>query len=159
MFQILSTTNNRTYLRIPPTEIGGLFRSYLQKGCSGTGKSPQRQLGDCSDPTYRKSAGETLESPQRQLGDCSDPTYRKPHAFETRNPPNGSWGIVQIQPTKKCATETAEIPPTAVGGLFRSCLRSKRSRLFESAQPRLVNANLHQRLWIVLSYEMLSIVH
>ena len=45
MFQILSTTNNRTYSRIPPTEVGGLFRSSLQKGCSGTGKIPPTAVG------------------------------------------------------------------------------------------------------------------
>jgi REP element-mobilizing transposase RayT len=31
MFQILSTTSNRTYSRIPPTEVGGWFRFFLQR--------------------------------------------------------------------------------------------------------------------------------
>ena len=37
----------------------------------------------------------TRKSPQRQLGDSSDPTY-KIRGAEFLNPPNGSWGIVQI---------------------------------------------------------------
>jgi hypothetical protein len=41
----------------------------------------------------------TRESHQRKLVDGSDPFYKK-SAVEIVNPPNGSWGIVQIQPTK-----------------------------------------------------------
>ena len=37
------------------------------------------------------------------------------------NPPNGSWGIVQVQPTNN--TPNLLIPPTAVGGYFKSSLR------------------------------------
>ena len=39
------------------------------------------------------------------------------------NPPNGSWGIVQILPTRKVLRNPG-MPPTGVGGLFRFCLAS-----------------------------------
>jgi hypothetical protein len=39
----------------------------------------------------KKSTAETLECPQRQLGDCSDPTYKQA-APKPRNPPNGKLG-------------------------------------------------------------------
>jgi hypothetical protein len=44
--------------------------------------------------------------------------------LEVRNPTHGSGWIVQILPTSKLL-RNREIPPTAVGGLFRSCLRSR----------------------------------
>jgi hypothetical protein len=37
------------------------------------------------------------------------------------NTPNGSWGIVQGQPTQDAAVLSSNTP-TAVGGLFKSCL-------------------------------------
>ena len=69
------------------------------EGCQNS-ESPQRELGDCSDPTYKENRDEESESPQRELGDCSDPIYK--------------GGLAESQ-----------IPPTAVGGLFRSSLRNK----------------------------------
>src|SRR5262245_60796200 len=42
------------------------------------------------------------------------------------NPPNGSWGMVKVQPTG--AALTARIPPTAVGGWLRSGLPNPVSR-------------------------------
>src|SRR5688572_25562157 len=35
----------------------------------------QRQLVDCSDPTYTQLSEEIRKSLQRKLGDCSDPAY------------------------------------------------------------------------------------
>ncbi len=43
-----------------------------------------------------------LESPQRQLGDCSGPAYKA--KASGLNPPNGSWGIVQVRPAVLVAT-------------------------------------------------------
>jgi hypothetical protein len=45
------------------------------------------------------------------------------------NTTNGSWWIVQIQPTHNGQHKNREIPPTAVGGLFRSCLFNGSFRL------------------------------
>ena len=46
----------------------------------------------------RNSAPLKLKSHQRKLVDGSNPFYKK-SAFETVNPPNGSWWIVQILPS------------------------------------------------------------
>ena len=45
------------------------------------------------------------------------------------NSTNGSWWIVQIQPTHNSHMEKKEIPPTAVGGMFRSNLLARQHRL------------------------------
>jgi hypothetical protein len=47
------------------------------------------------------------ESPQRKLGDCSDPFYMRART-ELLNPTNGSWWIVQIQPPKQSAKRIQE---------------------------------------------------
>ena len=49
------------------------------------------------------------------------------------NPPNGSWGIVQILPRGK-VLRNAGIPPTGLGGLFRSDLEEKCCETLESPQ-------------------------
>jgi len=59
-----------------------------------------------------------LESRQRKLADCSGPFY-KTHTRRARNPANGSWRIVQVLSIKLILKEPG-IPPTEVGGLFRS---------------------------------------
>src|ERR1700730_8340960 len=46
-----------------------------------------------------------------------------------RNPTHGSGWIVQIRPTKRNPNERTRIPPTEVGGLFRSNLRPHRRRM------------------------------
>ena len=40
--------------------------------------------------------------------DSSDPTYSKQHTQKQRNPTNGSWWIVQIQPTRSETLRTRE---------------------------------------------------
>src|SRR5260370_32326684 len=88
---------------IPPTAVGGLFRSNLR----------------------RTRLSETAESHQRQLVDCSDPTYDGQDSPKPQNPTNGSWWIVPIQPTTDRTLRNPRIPPTAVRGLFKSCLASQ----------------------------------
>jgi hypothetical protein len=39
------------------------------------------------------------QSHSRQCVDCSDPTYQRARFEEDSNPTNGSWWIVQVQPT------------------------------------------------------------
>ena len=72
--------------------------------------------------------------PQRQLGDCSDPIYKRVLA-KPGNPPNGSWGIVQIQPTERVLAKPGN-PPNGSWGMVQILPSLQRSRLFESAQPR-----------------------
>jgi hypothetical protein len=45
-----------------------------------------------------------------------------PERDDPANPPNGSWGIVQIQPTAQGNVMIRRIPPTGVEGLFKSSL-------------------------------------
>ena len=44
---------------------------------------------------------------------------------KSRNSTNGSWWIVQVRPTSS-AVDDEKIPPTAVGGLFKSYLLAPR---------------------------------
>ena len=39
--------------------------------------------------------------PQRELGDGSDPAYGRGEGDHPANPTNGSWGMVQFQPTAR----------------------------------------------------------
>src|SRR6266567_3157506 len=78
----------------PPTAVGGLFRSFLQRTRPAAQKSHPRQW-DGSDPFYKEL----------------DPLHR--------NPTHGSGWMVQILSTKN-STCCTEIPPTGVGGWFRS---------------------------------------
>jgi hypothetical protein len=66
-------------------------------------------------------------------------------AASVRNPPNGSWGIVQIQPTTKVCRRDLEIPPTAVGGISESCHRLVRESL-AATEHRLLDQDLQARL-------------
>jgi hypothetical protein len=81
-------------------------------------KSHQRQLVDGSSPTYTAGAW-ILKSHQRQLVDGSSPTYTA-----------GAWILKSHQrqlvdgssPTYSRSLDS-QIPPTAVGGWFKSDLR------------------------------------
>src|SRR5438876_8236926 len=90
--------NQLRKLTIPPTAVGGWFRSCLQESCTETHKSHQRQLVDGSSPTYRKHALQKLTIPPTAVG---------------------GWFKSGLQRRR---TAKRRIPPTAVGGSFRSCL-------------------------------------
>jgi hypothetical protein len=73
-----------------------------------------------------------MESPQRKLGDCSDPFYMRART-EFLNPPNGSWEIVQIVWVRQnCLAQALALPdrsrkdlnnpPTSVGGIYEAAL-------------------------------------
>jgi Transposase IS200 like len=53
-------------------------------------KSHPRKWVDFSDPTYKKSVVETGESPQRKLGDCSDPALhrKRPRPYSSLHVPH-----------------------------------------------------------------------
>jgi len=48
------TNSGDRVLEIPPTAVGGLFRSNLQTAVTEFFESHQRQLVDCSDPASEK---------------------------------------------------------------------------------------------------------
>jgi hypothetical protein len=112
--------------KIPPTAVGGSFKSKLQRRTNpAPPKSHQRQLVDRSSPNYNDAPIQPPpKSHQRQLVDRSSPTYNEgtnptsripPTAVggwfksnlqrstnpNPQNPTNGSWWIVQVQPTTK----------------------------------------------------------
>src|SRR5215510_15095073 len=93
--QVLPTSICSTSLPIPPTAVGGPFKSYLH---------PFAQLH--------------YQFHQRQLVVPSSPTYIHLLNFTT-NSTNGSWWSLQVLPTSICST-SLPIPPTAVGGPFKS---------------------------------------
>src|SRR5881397_2555283 len=107
MVQIQPTRDHAPVLEIPPTGVGGWFRSNLHA------------------TTHR-----FLKSHPREWVDGSDPTYTRPRtAFF--NPTHGSGWMVQIQPTRDHAPRSS-IPPTGVGGWFRSNLHATTHRVLQS---------------------------
>jgi hypothetical protein len=58
----------------------------------------------------------------RQWVDCSSPTYPERPIDCFPNTTHGSGWIVQVRPTQKDRSTASRIPPTAVGGLFKSDL-------------------------------------
>src|SRR6188474_2356799 len=121
MVQIPPTTQGWRGTRgIPPTAVGGWFRSRL----------PLR------------AGVELEESHQRQLVNGSDPAYHSGLAWNSWNPTNGSWWMVQIPPTTQGWRGTRGIPPTAVGEWFRSRLPLRAGvELVESHQRQLVDGS------------------
>src|ERR1700754_2319821 len=155
---------------IPPTAVGGWFRSFLPCGpptcrpnptngswwmvqilstlrpANVSAQSHQRQLVDGSDPFYLAVRQRVGPIPPTAVGGwfrsflpCGPPTCRP-------NPTNGSWWMVQILSTLRPANVSVQshqrqlvdgsnpfylavrqpvgpIPPTAVGGWFRSFLQ------------------------------------
>jgi hypothetical protein len=61
--------NDSTEVEIPPTAVGGFFRSRLQQSWLETPESHQRELVDFSDPTYNENGSTEGKSHQRQLVD------------------------------------------------------------------------------------------
>src|SRR5258705_5525491 len=88
---------------IPPTEVGGMFRSNL----------PRRWLRNLGIPPTAVGGWFRSNLPR--------------WASKLGNPTNGSWWMVQIQPTEM-GLRNLGIPPTAVGGWF-SRFVSKRQDL------------------------------
>src|SRR5262244_1321872 len=96
--------------RIPPTEVGGLFKSSLLTAKIACSESPRLKVG-----------GSFKFSLLTAKIACSEPS-------------DGSRGIVQVQPTdgEDCLFRT---PPTEVGGSFKSSLLTAKIACSES--PRL----------------------
>jgi hypothetical protein len=101
---------------------------------------------DGSDPTYKERASGFPRNPTNgAVGGWFKSGLRSKAQLGFLNPTNGSWWMVQVQPTKRNAlrvtkshqrqlvdssspayktqrTQSQQIPPTAVGGWFKSCL-------------------------------------
>jgi hypothetical protein len=126
---------------IPPTAVGGCFRSFPKDNPTNGSwwmfqilsqeQSHQRQLVDASDLFYRQCPGRRT-IPPTAVGGC----FR---SFPKNNPTNGSWWMLQIfstgnvqdaeQSHQRQLVDVSDpfpgtIPPTAVGGCFRSFLQA-----------------------------------
>src|SRR5262249_5549114 len=76
---------------------------------------------------------------QRQLVVPSSPFYKKSPPAKLPNPTNGSWWFLQVLSTKNRHQPNCRIPPTAVGGSFKSFLQKiATSQHAESHQRQLV---------------------
>jgi hypothetical protein len=100
-----------------PRQWADSFRSFLQTNpSSAVLKSCQRKLADPSSPFYKRSIKRVLKSRQRKLADPSSPFYKPIHQA----------GF--------------EIPPTAVGGSFKSFLQTdSSSAVLKSRQRQLAD--------------------
>jgi hypothetical protein len=86
------------------------------RDCVRTQKSHQRQLVDCSGPTYKERLL-NLGIPPTAVGGLFRSNLQGT-AFEFRNPTNGSWWIVQVQPVRLAEgteTENRSIWPARFG--------------------------------------------
>src|SRR6185369_3087009 len=95
---------------IPPTAVGGLFKHSLQTK---------------AERCFR-------EYHPRQWVDRSNPAYKRRPSAASGNTTHGSGWIVQIQPTNEGRALLPGIPPTAVGGSFKSSLGRTRGSRFAS---------------------------
>jgi SpoIID/LytB domain protein len=84
--------------QIPPTGVGGLFKSNLPTSVSSP-ESPQRQLGDCSSPAFLSLEADLLTKPCR---------------LDLNNPPTAVGGIRE---KLSLGRQDLNDPPTAVGGI------------------------------------------
>jgi len=101
--------------------VGGWFRSFLQ-GNRFLSESHPRQWVDGSDPFYTSETGFSL-NPTHGSGWMIQILSTRETGF-SRNPTHGSGWMVQILSTRKQVS--VGIPPTAVGGWFRSFLQGNR---------------------------------
>src|SRR5207244_6992667 len=99
---------------IPPTAVGGSFKFSLQ----------------------RDAPSLIPESHPRQWVDRSSSAYKEMPRASSPNPTHGSGWIVQVQPTKRCPEPHPRIPPTAVGGSFKSSLQRDAPSLIPESHPR-----------------------
>ena len=134
MVQVQATKNRRLERSpIPPTAVCGWFRFKLQ-GAGALAPSPNPANGSWRmvqvQATRSRRLGTITKSHQRQLVDCSGSSYKEPVPWHDR-----------------------QIPPTAVGGLFRSCLwyglrTVPRIELLSAATSRLdLKPSTHCRGW------------
>jgi hypothetical protein len=63
-------------ITIPPTEVGGWFKSNLLETTNRVLESHQRKLVDCSDPTYKEKPDERMRIPPTAVWGDSDSSSR-----------------------------------------------------------------------------------
>src|SRR5882724_6986630 len=73
-------------------------------------------------PTTGETGPKLRESHPREWVDRSGPAYKRRPLACFSNPTHGSGWIVQVQPTNEGRSPASRIPPTGVGGSFKSSL-------------------------------------
>ena len=138
---------------IPPTEVGGLFRSSLQQTRLLKLRNPTHGSGWILQiqPTNRQGSRHE-ESHPREWVDSSDPTYNH-IAVETENPTHGSGWIVQIQPC--IAKRSRLILPPCTSVSIEECalllMNNAQHFIGKNYPQRLVEAGINQ-LWEASAY-------
>src|SRR5882724_13088265 len=87
-------------------------------------------------PTTGETGPKLREYHPRQWVDSSGPAYKRRPLACFSNPTHGSGWIVQVQPTNEGRSPASRIPPTGVGGSFKSSLQTKAARLLLESHPR-----------------------
>src|SRR5437867_3360499 len=114
-------------------------------------ESPQRKLGDVSDPTYHQALAMNVGIPPAEAGGCFRSDLPPSARNECRNTPCGSWGMFQIQP-KKMAQSFWRNPPCGGRGIVQSQPKQPPPKIssamqlspFPSYQHRLTVATNHR---------------
>src|SRR3984893_18710881 len=96
--------------RIPPTEVGGWFRSNLNASTHRVLESHQRKLVDCSDPASETKRPSTFKSV------FSFTTLLCGRRLDLNHPPTSVGGIRKIPQAHVCRPDLNN-PPTSVGGI------------------------------------------
>src|SRR5262245_58418622 len=87
-----NTTNGSWWIRSSPT---------YKRGAPSPSKYHQRQLVDRSSPTYKAAPTPLRKYHQRQLVDGFKSNLRNRSLHLPANTTNGSWWMLQVQPTKQ----------------------------------------------------------
>src|SRR5437762_11655931 len=91
--EVTNLTNERDFCKnsgIPPTEVGGWFRSNLHAGTDRVLESHQRKLVDCSDPASEPKCRNVFES------DFSSMRLLCGRRLDLNDPPTSVGGILVL---------------------------------------------------------------
>jgi hypothetical protein len=121
-------------VEIPPTAVGGWFRSDLQTSTNRILESHQRKLVDCSDPAYIRARTEFLNPTNCRCGIWSflRMTFCR---LDLNHPPTAVGGIWSSLRMTFCRKDLNN-PPTAVGGISEFSQVYRRVVLISLAQRR-----------------------
>src|SRR5262245_25544994 len=125
-------TLNPATLRLEPRPVSAFVKRtatpYLLHIRTRSGRevtaTPYHPLFTLEKGRIRALKAEELQAGVRIVVPRHLPVEKIATCADGPNPPNGSWGIVKIQPTR--AGQLSRIPPTAVGGSLKPSLHDGR---------------------------------
>jgi len=97
--------------KIPPTAVGGLFKSFLYQPATTRDKSRQRKLADRSSPTFSSSKinSKDLNDPPTAVSGIKTFALEVVYRKDLNDPPTSVGGISVVKDLND--------PPTAVSGI------------------------------------------